>query len=251
MKLYAYCLTDEPVPPALADVKGVDDEPLRLFACGALTVVVSNFNDATVALTHANVLAHERVNGQILTALTPLPFRFGTLTDEARLRSYITTHEATLRAQLARVRGCVEMSVKVIWRPKDDSATSPATADSPAGAQPAAGAAQRGTGTAFLQAKRRALAGDERTRARAEELASWLSAQLKEIVRAERVTLRPTGAILLAAAHLCARAGVAEYRARLHALFAERAEWHILTSGPWPPYSFSQGNSLSPTQYSE
>jgi hypothetical protein len=41
------------------------------------------------------------------------------------------------------------------------------------------------------------------------------------------------------AAHLVERERVVAYRERLRSLGAERVGLRFLTSGPWPPYSFS------------
>jgi hypothetical protein len=54
------------------------------------------------------------------------------------------------------------------------------------------------------------------------------------------VRLSPSEAISVRAAHLVERERVAEYRTRLRALAAERRDVRLLTSGPWPPYSFSE-----------
>ena len=232
MSLYAYCLCDELTPDALEAVAGLAGATPSLLWCDEIAAVVSEFDGDVVAVTRAHVLAHERVVGRVLAEVTPLPFRFGTLTSETRLRSYVATHTAALRAQLERVRGCVEMSVKVIWREATEHEA----------AQPRAHAEASGAGTAFLEAKRRALLGERAAQACAEELARWLTGRLAEVVRAEQLSVRPTGALVLAAAHLVERARLAEYRARLRQTLAERAELHFLTSGPWPLYSFNQEN---------
>jgi hypothetical protein len=236
MKLYVYCLCAESPRAALASVVGVAGIRPRVLPCNEIVAVVSEFDGDAVAVTRAHVLAHERVVGRVLTETTPLPFRFGTLTSEARLQAYVAAHEAELRARLERVRGCVEMSVKVIWRaaPEQDETT---------GAQTAADAMQPvGAGTAFLEAKRRALAGDEATRACAQEIADWLAAQLAGVVRATYLSPQPEGAIVCAAAHLVERGRLEDYRARLKSAFAARPALRFLTSGPWPPYSFSAEN---------
>ena len=234
MKLYVYCLCAESPRAALApDLAGVDGAPPRVSACGEIVAVVSEFEGDVVAVTRAHVLAHELVCGRVLTETTPLPCRFGTLTSAARLESYVATHEAALRARLARVRGCVEMSVKVIWRDEQERA------DEGDGQTAAHAASRAGVGAAFLAAKRRALLGDETARARATEIAGWLAEQLADTVRETYLSPQPRGAIVCAAAHLVERARLAEYRARLRVALAARPALHFLTSGPWPPYSFS------------
>src|SRR4051812_44867402 len=115
MALYAYCLSDEAIS-AIASVVGMASEKPRLIHRGGITAVVSDFNDEQVAVTRENVLSHERVVRRVLVETTPLPFRFGTIVHEAQLQSYLDAQQDSLKAQLERVRGCVEMSVKVIWK---------------------------------------------------------------------------------------------------------------------------------------
>ncbi|PYS93773.1 MAG: hypothetical protein DMF64_03120 [Acidobacteria bacterium] len=241
MNLYAYCLCAELRPDALDAVAGIAGAQVRVLWCDEIAAVVSEFEGDAVKVTREHVLAHERVVGRVLMQMTPLPFRFGTLTSEARLRSYIETNESALRAQLARVRGCVEMSVKVMRQRESDESREVRATQVKIDAQPAA-REPTGIGTAFLVAKRRALVGDETAQAQAEETARWLTNQLADVVRAEQVSVRPSSALLVAAAHLVERARLAEYRERVRCACAERGEIHFLTSGPWPPYSFSQEN---------
>jgi len=230
MSLYVYCLSDELDEAGLAGVRGLNDEPARLLACAGLAAVVSRFEEAPAPVTREHVLAHNRVNSQVLASITPLPFRFGTLTDESRLTAYLRERAADLRALLARVRGSVEMSVKLMWR----------TDEAPAESSAETGGAT--TGTAFLLARRRALLGAEDAQRRAEELAAWLDARTSDLTRESETRLRPAETIVVRAAHLVARASVADYRERLRTLRAERPDQRFLTSGPWPPYSFTRPN---------
>ena len=245
MSLYAYCLCEELIATALDAVAGVAGAAPRLLPCGRTVAVVSEFAGESLAVTREHVLAHERVVGRVLTETTPLPFRFGTVTSEERLRSYVAAREPTLRAQFERVRGCVEMSVKVLWPPESgqEGAGDGQGGGAEAGARGAAGnTASVGVGTAFLAAKRRALLGDEERRGRAAEFECWLAGRLGAVVRETRVSVRPAGRVLVAAAHLVERGRLGEYRARVRQVVAERASQHFLTSGPWPPYSFSEDN---------
>lgn len=117
MNVYAYCLSDEVAADAPEAVTGVGGATTRLlWGSGGIAAVVSDFDGDAVGVTRANVLAHERVVGAVLARATPLPFRFGTVVTEERLMSYVAAQGEALRAQLEFVRGCVEMSVKVIWK---------------------------------------------------------------------------------------------------------------------------------------
>ncbi|HVF51005.1 MAG TPA: GvpL/GvpF family gas vesicle protein [Pyrinomonadaceae bacterium] len=237
MNLYAYCLSDEMARAAGAGVGGAE---VREFECGGVWVLVSEFAGERVGVTRENLLAHNRVVGDVLARTTPLPFRFGTLTSETRLRNYVETNRVSLLQSLGRVRGCVEMSVKILWNAGEVRRAAEETA------RAASGAGVEGSGAAYLLAKRRALAESEDLRVRAGEIASRLAETLGETVREARVRVRPEEALVVRAAHLVERARLDDYRARVHAARAKLREaegrgegLRFLTSGVWPPYSFT------------
>jgi hypothetical protein len=224
--LYAYCLFDcgaAGIEPA----GGVTGARVRVIPYGDIAAVVSPFDDDHIPPTPGNVLAHEKVVESILAKTTPLPFRFGTLTSTTRLESYIESNRPSLVAALARVRGLVEMSVKIIERSK------PALAVVEQGESP-----RYASGAAFLAAKQREMFERERSKERAAEIAGWLEGQLSDLARASLVSERPAERLVLSAAHLIEREEVEIYRERVRSAFQGRRELHFLTSGPWPPYSF-------------
>ena len=224
MSLYAYCLSDEVTALALETIRGVAGATPILIEHEGLAAVVSDYVGDAVSVTRENVLAHERVVQQVLAQTTPLPFRFGTLVSEARLRNYLTTQKSALCTQLARVRGCVEMSVKVI-RDKEAFESESTGQDSTTRWEPMAGEPV------------------ERSQERAEEIAGWLAERLASTVRESVVSVRPQEMLSVAAAYLVEVARLEEYRERLRRARDERREIHFLTSGPWPPYSFSSISS--------
>jgi hypothetical protein len=276
MSLYVYCLGDELAEATVEGLKGVGGKAVRLLGLGRLTAVVSETEDDPVAVTEENVRAHNRVNAAALAASTPLPFRFGTRAERERLTAYAASNEAALLAALGRVRGCVEMSVKLKWheeRTEDRARMSQvsgrrtgegaqvteaggqAVVNSEEAGREGAGilsgasagilseasevAGGGGRGTAFLLAKRRAMSGEESLKRRAEEVAAWLAAGVSEFARESAARVSPADGIVVRAAHLVERRRVGEYRAHVRELSATRAGLHFLTSGPWPPYSFS------------
>ena len=234
MSLYVYCLGDELAGPAFEGLAGVGGGRVSVLTLGNLAAVVSEAGGEPAAPTEENLLAHNRVNAAALAGSTPLPCRFGTRSTPEQLAGYASANEAALAAALARVRGCVEMSVKLM--PEAGGKPRESKVGSEGGE---AGAAGGGRGTAFLLRKRREMLGEEDARRRADELGAWLAAAVDGLVTETAARLSPSEAIVVRAAHLVARGRVAEYRSRLRALSSGRAGLRVLTSGPWPPYSFS------------
>ncbi|HVF43681.1 MAG TPA: GvpL/GvpF family gas vesicle protein [Pyrinomonadaceae bacterium] len=244
MKFYVYCLSDESDAASVEGLTGVGGASVRLLPVGGaasdvgVVAVASEFGGGRVAVTRENLLAHNRVNAHVLARVTPLPFRFGTLADEARLAAYAAANGTALAEAFARVRGRVEMGVKV----RPDAGAQAGAEGSEVNADGVkveeSGAAGVGRGTAFLLAKRREILGEEALKARAEEAAARLAECVESVARESDVRLSPEGPIVVRASHLVAREDVAEYRERVRDLGARLAGMHLLASGPWPPYSF-------------
>jgi hypothetical protein len=233
MKLYAYCLIED--EHALeATARGISGAAVRLLQVDQLAVLVSDFDGDTVVVNRENALVHAAVVRSVLDRTTPLPCRFGTLVTESQLRSYITTRKPALQTRFAHVRGCVEMSVKIIRKLSTDNHNTTEEITS---------------GTTFLEEKRRELLGSEAQTAEATEISTWLHGQVEGLTTDEQVTVRPTEKLVLAAAHLVERDKIPQYKERVAAARESRPELHFLLSGPWPPYSFANIGLEFKTQF--
>lgn len=237
MSLYVYCIGDGLRESAFEGLTGVGRVPVRVQELGTLAAVVSESVEEGAVVNEENLLAHNRVNAAALAVTTPLPFRFGTRTAAERLAEYVSSNETALATALARVRGRVEMSVKLMGKAEVEAEAE--VSDTLRSLETSAEPGAKGAGTAFLLKKRREFLGTEDARRRAEEAAAWLAAGVGELARETAERLSMTKSLLVSAAHLVERERVAEYRVRLRTLAAERGNLRLLTSGPWPPYSFS------------
>jgi hypothetical protein len=237
MKLYAYCLTENPDDLTIS-LSGISNAKVRLLRIEDLGVLVSDSEMDAVPVTRENALTHAAVLGSVLDRTTPLPFRFGTLLTEPQLINYITARKPALKAKLAHVRGCVEMNVKIIQQlPKEDEAQTE-DVDS-----------QQGPGTAFLAQKRRELLGDEHRSTYAAGLSALVRETLDGMIKDEQVALRPSERLVLAAAHLVEHSNIQEYRQKIADTVQAHPELHFLVSGPWPPYSFANIELEFPTHF--
>jgi gas vesicle protein GvpL/GvpF len=241
MKLYLYCLIDDDA--SIESViysganEGISGSTVTLYYPNDFGLLVSDFAGASVPVTRENVLKHAAVVSGVLPVTTPLPFRFGTLATEEELDSYLNARAEALRAKQAHVRGCVEMSVKIIWDRNwtEDLAVMVNRDEKP--------------GTAFLAEKRREILGSEARAVEAKKIAGWLGDRLADAVREDALKTDFTSKLLVTAAHLVPREAVDEYRGRLKSAQLERPELHFLVSGPWPPYSFANIDLEFKTQF--
>jgi len=239
MKLYLYCLIDDDVSVETVIFtgprEGISGSLVTFYWVDDFGLLVSDFAGASVPVTRENVLQHAAVVSGLLPETTPLPFRFGTLATAEELESLLNARSKALRDKQAFVRGCVEMSVKIIWdrdwneEPQVEETSKP--------------------GTAFLAEKRRELIGSEARAAEAKRIARWLEDRLGDAVREKSLKTDFTSKLLVTAAHLVPRDSIDEYRTRLKNAQLERPELHFLTSGPWPPYSFANIDLEFKTQF--
>ena len=239
MKLYVYCLAEDIEQPAQSTL-GISGAPVRVLKSENLSVLASELNEDSVPVTRDNALAHAAVVRSVLDRTTPLPFRFGTMVTEQQLQSYLSTHKAALENKLASVRGCVEMSVKIIWEN---------SAEKRQAKHETTEASAQGVGATFLAEKRRQILGDEQRGAKATEISTWLHENLSGLIRDEQVTIRPGERLVLVAAHLIERDKIAQYREEFAETRRNRPELHFLLSGPWPPYSFANIELEFKTQF--
>lgn len=226
---YLYCVTHED-PNFKDELSGLDGQSVEVLNHDTLFVVASKFDGEMVPVTRENVLQHEAIVRTTFSTTTVLPFRFGCLVTMSGLRSYLTTRERALLERLAQVRDCVEMSVKIIWQNASETEDSGSVLPN---------LDEAGAGTAFLMFKRRELRGNDQVEQEARELEAWLGAGLRDIVRQEQITIEPKQRLVLSASYLVERVRLADYRRELGRLQAERTNLHFLSSGPWPPYTFS------------
>jgi hypothetical protein len=213
--IYLYAIAEE--LDGLPEVPGVDGAPLARRSVEGLDLVVSEHDGAELEASEEAVLAHARVvEGLVQRSAALLPARFGRgFRDEAALREAIEGRAVTLREALAQVRGCVEVGVRVL---AEESAPPPAAE----------------SGRAYMEAR---LARAEES----ERLADELHEPLAALARAATRTVGATPRLLLSGAYLVEAGELETFRRRVSELEAAHPELTVVTTGPWPPYSFAPG----------
>jgi hypothetical protein len=193
--IWVYAICDRPERPAPPPLEGCS-------AGGVLAVFARDEHEPTPEA----LWAQERVLEQLMSDRAVLPLRFGTrLEDEDALRAVLAADQARFHEALARVRGRVELGVRV--RAPE--------APAPAG------------GREYLLGK-----------LRLERDAAELHAPLAELaVEARR---RPAAGDLLRAAYLVDAHAVDAFRAAVERLQRAHPGLTIVCTGPWPAYSFVQ-----------
>jgi gas vesicle protein GvpL/GvpF len=208
--LYAVAEGVGELPP----VPGVEGATLEHRRVDGLDLVVSEVSTA-LEPTEASVLAHARVVEALLPRTDALlPARFGRgFADERLLEAAVRDRAETLRDGLDRVRGCVELGLRVVGE-----AHAPARAAT--------------SGRAYMEG-RLATAMD------AKKLANQLHDELAALARASVSEIATTPRFVLSSAYLVEEDQVESLRSRVAGLEKLQTTLSFACTGPWPPYSFA------------
>jgi hypothetical protein len=204
MTLLLYAITDAPGD-------GIDGTALSPVTERGLTAIVGELVDADPSIDR--LWEYERLIERLSTDLAILPARFGTcFADQADVRSFLNERDDELQTALARVRGAVELSVQVRWRPREPP---PSNED---------------RGTAYM----RGLLERERRVATLRRRLEPLGA----VARASRTRVQQTA---VAGAYLLDPEQVEAFTERVSELAGGLDDVDVVCTGPWPPYSFVEG----------
>ena len=211
--LHVYALLRRPATvPATA---GIDDAPLRVVTVESEIEAVVSDTNGPGAPGEAAILAHARVVEALAGANDAvLPARFADrIADEDDLRQRLHGRRRELTGAFRRVSGCVEMGVRAFRATK--------------ASQP-----RPDSGRAYMQRRLDDVGS-------AEQLARQLDEALAALVREGTSRVLASGESLLAAAYLVPRAELEQFRAAIGAVERARPDLTLVTTGPWPPYSFA------------
>lgn len=105
-----------PAQPELRIAAGLENSEVRAVTHGKVSAVVSALSTGKVRPERRNLAAHQQVLNQLMQQEALLPVSFGTATASAAgVRKFLARNEKMLAEQLARVRGRVEMGLRVTW----------------------------------------------------------------------------------------------------------------------------------------
>jgi len=112
---YLYCFTNtiEEFQPGLA---GIDSKPVHTITEDSIAAVVSDCSHSKIRPERKKLKTHYDVIKEILKTSTVLPVSFGVVADDAKgIKKILHLNHDSLLNQLHRLRGKVEMGLKVMW----------------------------------------------------------------------------------------------------------------------------------------
>ncbi len=210
MQDYLYAIVER-LPPAWrpASTGGIDGAPVTARRLGEVHVVSSPVADVPAG--NARTLArHHDIVASTMDAEAVVPFRYGLALPTGDLEPWFASHRPVIDASLGLVRGCVEMSVKLL---RLDVA-----GDRPSAAP--AGGADDGPGDGDLR---------------------MLGEHLVDRAGLPDWRYRPAGHggnVVASVAFLVPRVDVDDFLARIAPIASRATGIAVVPTGPWPAYSF-------------
>ncbi|RFU43052.1 hypothetical protein DZF91_03250 [Actinomadura logoneensis] len=271
--VYLYGVARDLDESALDGVTGVADEPVRplVHPDSGLTALISvvgldqfgeqalrdNLED--LAWLEGTARAHHRVVTDIAGHAPTAPVRIATLyRDERRVLEVLEHDHRRLLELLDRITGRTEWGVKAYAVPEADGAGD-GTGDGEPADGPASGASARPTsGTAYLQRRQAARQARRATQDRLAEHARAVHAELADHAVASRQhasqDARLSGrheTLILNMAYLVDDEQTEGFHEVARAVDRRLPGVKIEVTGPWPPYSFIDGDEATPTSVPE
>ena len=95
---------------------GINGSVVHTLSNGSVAAVVSDITDKRIRPERKNLAAHHAVGKRLMEETTVLPVAFGTIADSPQaVRKILSDHRDAFVEQLNRVRGKVEMGLRVGW----------------------------------------------------------------------------------------------------------------------------------------
>lgn len=211
--IYVYAITDA---IELHDApSGLHGEQVQAIDHEGIAGVFSRHDQLEVSSDPELLWAHERVVDHLMERGGALPLRFGSVVrDPEALRAILDEDGARFRLLLSRVRGCVELAVRVGL----------------ASSQPGALSGGRDYMRERLAARQRG-----------QDAAARVLAPLRPLARATAHRPVQAGNTTVSESYLVPRTAVEPFAAEVRALQTQNPGLSISCTGPWGPYSFVDG----------
>ena len=231
MRLLVYAITDS---ARIAPVSAAGGVQLTNIRVGRLTALVASRRNSPAVSPRALRRYHQTIAAIADAVPAILPMRFATLVDDEELEFILRTRAASLRAALQRVRGCVQMTVRVVSEGETHAPGAFPIEIRDAGEVVHGVASRRpgvteGPGRRYLRS--RVPPEDRETR----RLLAPLRQGVRRWVKDEQVM---SLAGVTSVYHLVPRQSATAY-ARALQTAARIAGLGITVSGPFPPYAFA------------
>ena len=234
--IYLYAIIDRPGGD-LPSLSGLDNAPLLEAVyqdiAGVYTLFPVDKETTIPAANEENLWKHEAVLEALMLDHSVLPLRFGsTFAGDSVLLAFLQDKYTGFSANLVRVQGCVELSLRMNWQNEANQLPVILTAAQTPRQLPTV------SGKEYMQALLDVRQQEHALHLHIETQTSELLHKLDQLAaeKTHVVSLAPYPS--LKAAYLIAQPKVALFRQEVGNLAALHLDLHFALTGPWPPYNF-------------
>jgi hypothetical protein len=228
--IYLYAIIDRP-DICLPNMTGLEGTDIQVLCYNDIGAVISQTAATEMQPSEADIWQHEAILESLMADRSVLPVRFGTiLADESAVHAALSSHYDSFAADLKRVRGHVELGLRVIW---DNDESEPGGYSPGNGTRPS-----DGSGRAYISAMLEAERKQKEHREQAHAFAEGIHTPLARLCAGSNRRTLVTPRLLLTSSYLVDLDQVETFRREVETLSSEHPELHLLCTGPWPPFSF-------------
>ena len=241
--IYLYAIIDRP-GGVLPSLTGLENAPLVEIVYQDIAGVYTSFPldkaSTTLAANEENLWKHEAVLEILMLDHSVLPLRFGSdFASNSVLLALLQDKYASFSANLLRVQGCVELSLRMNWQNetnqlpviRNTQKSGHLAAQTPAHAPAMSGKDYMQN---LLKAKQQEHDLHQQIEIQVSELLHNLDRLANENTHVVSLTPYPS----LKAAYLIAQSDVPLFRQEVGNLAVLHPDLHFALTGPWPPYNF-------------
>lgn len=233
--IYLYAICDQHASPP-ESVRGVDLAPLMTLSQQSLSAVVSVTDHLDLAPAPQRLWQHERVVESLMSRHAVLPARFATVFENAEeVVHQLRIHQDQFEEELERVRGCVELGLRVLRMVEPPVV--PQTSENDGIPRPDLLASEK-NGRPFEIACQAAALQRDALRRRDESLGEILNRSLVAHAVDHHARVESKTGTVLKASYLVELRRLPAMQDVVHRLRDTYKNLHFLCTGPWPPYHF-------------
>ena len=235
-RIYLYAIIDHPDISACVLSPGITGATVSTLAYAELAAVISRL-EGDIVICEETLWLHEGIVEKLMTEHTVLPVRLNTVVDdEQKLVAILAQNYQRLLADLERVRGKVELAVRVFWHGRSDRKADAGAMERKVPRSSSGATIGRDYMGMRLQEERH----QQIRRQCAQSVVQVIHGELSGLAAESDCKVLGTPEQVMTAAYLLNTDRVGAFGDRITELVGGHPELRILCTGPWPPYSFVQ-----------
>lgn len=234
--IYLYGITSFHKSP-LPSVTGLSGHSLEKFRVDGINAVISRCEAVSDTPDTETLWKHESVIEALMKNQCVLPVRYGVYFDDLKeLQHFIHKQKVSLLADLDRLEGCVEISLRVINPTQKKNTTHEQKVPEYK--------SKEGNGSTYLKNRLAQMNSQHQEQKRIKEWADGVHIRLLENALEGNIQVHAHSLLMTSGAYLVRKNELFAFQQQIGHMREIHKEYKFLCTGPWPPYNF-----VTPTRF--